>query len=110
MNTVGRFAGSAGVTAPASLLARMTSPAPDPEALVRRHQAGLWRYLRALGAPAELAEDLLHDTFLVALRKLEHDEGNGAIAAFLRQTARHLHLRRMRDQSRRRQILIELAD
>jgi RNA polymerase sigma-70 factor (ECF subfamily) len=98
------------VIAPAITRASMTPPAPDPEALVRRHQTGLWRYLRSLGAPPELAEDLLQDTFLVALRKLEHDQGHGATAAFLRQTARHLYLRRRRDQGRREQILVELAD
>lgn len=89
--------------------ARMT-PAVDLETLVRRHQLGLWRYLRALGAPPELAEDLLQDTFLVALHKLTDDRGDAAVATFLRQTARHLYLRRRRDQGRREQLLIELAE
>jgi len=82
----------------------------DAEALVRRHQQGLWRYLRALGAPPELAEDVMQDAFLVALQRLDVDGGDAAVAAFLRRTARHLFLRRRRDLGRREQILVEVAD
>lgn len=86
-------------------------PVPiDLAALVRRHQAGLWRYLRALGAPEDLAEDLMQDTFLVAMDRLGEDRGDAAAAAFLRRTARHLLLRRRRDLGRREAILIDLAD
>jgi RNA polymerase sigma-70 factor, ECF subfamily len=87
----------------------MTSPI-DLEALVRRHQLGLWRYLRVLGAPTDLAEDVLQDTFLVAMRRLQEDRGGAAAASFLRQTARHLYLRRRRDQGRHEALLVELAD
>lgn len=89
---------------------RMTSPAIDLAALVRRHQLGLWRYLRALGAPPELAEDVLQDTFLVAMRRLRDDRGDAAAVAFLRHTARHLYLRRRRDQGRRETLLAEAAE
>lgn len=82
----------------------------DLEALVRRHQVGLWRYLQALGAPADLAEDLLQDTFLVAIERLHDDRGEAAAATFLRQTAKHLLMRRRRDHGRRQAILLELAD
>src|SRR5687767_6833219 len=88
----------------------MTEQPPDLASLVRRHQLGLWRYLRALGAPAAEADDLLQDTFLVAWRKLGCDRGDAAVATFLRQTGKHLWLRRRRDQSRREAIRIELAD
>jgi RNA polymerase sigma-70 factor (ECF subfamily) len=88
-----------------------TAPgAADPEAIVRRHQQGLWRYVRALGAPADLAEDLLQDTFVLALEKLHDDRGDAATAAFLRATARNLWLRRRRDQSRREALLVAAAD
>ncbi|MCB9879225.1 MAG: hypothetical protein H6835_16640 [Planctomycetes bacterium] len=88
----------------------MTPPAPDPEAIVRRHQTGVWRYLRAIGAPADVAEDLLQETFLVAFDKL-HDVGSdAAVAAFLRRTARHLWLRGRRDAGRREQLLLEHAE
>lgn len=87
----------------------MAPSPPDPEVLVRTHQVALWRYLRALGAPADLAEDILQDTFLIALDKLAFDQGPAATAAFLRRTGRHLLLRRRRDQSRREQILVEIG-
>ncbi|MEO6594737.1 MAG: sigma-70 family RNA polymerase sigma factor, partial [Planctomycetota bacterium] len=89
---------------------RMPTPAPDLEALVRRHQTGVWRYLRCLGADLQLAEDLLQDTFLVAFRRLEQDRGDAAVATFLRTTARHLYLRRRRDEGRREELLVELAE
>lgn len=82
----------------------------DLEAIVRRHQRALWRYLRALGAEPGTADDLLQDTFLVALRAGLADRGPAAVATFLRQTARHLFLRRRRDQGRREELLVELAD
>lgn len=88
----------------------MTSPPIDLGALVRRHQLGLWRYLRALGVPAADAEDLLQDTFLVAMRRLGEDRGDAAVATFLRQTAKHLWLRRRRDTSRREALLLAHAD
>lgn len=95
----------------------MTGPdpgGPDPsgadlEALVRQHQKGVWRFLRALGAPPAEADDLLQDTFLVAVRKGLADRGPAAAASFLRLTARHLLLRRRRDQNRRAVLLAGLA-
>jgi RNA polymerase sigma-70 factor (ECF subfamily) len=77
---------------------------------VRRHQVGIWRYLRALGAPADLAEDLVQDSFLIAFRRLPRAVGPAGEASFLRQTARHLYLRRRRDEGRREELLVELAD
>ena len=85
----------------------MTESPLDLAALVRRHQRGLWRYLRSLGAPPDVAEDLLQDTFLVAIRRLQQDRGEAAVATFLRAIAKHLWLRRHRDQSRREVLLAE---
>ena len=95
---------------PISVPLPLMSAALDLETLVSRHQVGVWRYLRALGAPADLAEDLLQDVFLVAFRRLTDDRDAVAVAAFLRRTARHLYLRRRRDQGRREELLVELAD
>ncbi len=39
------------------------------EAIVRAHQAEIYRYLRYLGADNASAEDLVQDTFLTALKK-----------------------------------------
>jgi RNA polymerase sigma-70 factor (ECF subfamily) len=88
----------------------MSSSPPDFAGVIRRHQLGLWRYLRMLGAPADLAEDVMQDTFLVAMKKLRDERADAATAAFLRQTARHLFLRRRRDQGRREELLTEIAD
>jgi len=82
----------------------------DAETLVRRHQVGVWRYLRALGAAADEAEDLLQETFLVALDKLTEDLGTTSVASFLRKTARHLLLRQRRDRGRREAAVIAFAD
>jgi RNA polymerase sigma-70 factor (ECF subfamily) len=94
----------------ANFPAAVTTNPPDLEALVRRHQLGLWRYLRALGAPTDLAEDLLQETFLVAMEKLREDRGEAAVATFLRACARHLWLRRRRDLGRREVLLAEFVE
>lgn len=91
-------------------------PMPEPTepqdlaALVGRHQRAVWRYLRALGAPPDHAEDLTQETFVVAWRRGFEDRGPAAAAAFLRTTARNLWLRRRRDEGRREELLVELAD
>jgi len=90
--------------------AKVTLSPIDPERLVRAHQAGVWRYLRAIGAPADVAEDLTQETFVLALDKLREDRGHAAAASFLRATARNLYLRVVRDRGRREALLVELAD
>ncbi len=85
----------------------------DAEAWIRLHQQGVWRYLRHLGASPEAAEDLLQETFLVALRRGLVDQGLAATRAFLCRTARHLHLRacrRDRREAKRLRALAEAAD
>lgn len=83
---------------------------PDVAELLRRQQRGLWRYLRQLGAAPDLAEDLMQDTFVIALRRFAGAPSEGQLAAFLRQTAQHLYLRRCRDRSRRERLLAEQVD
>jgi RNA polymerase sigma-70 factor (ECF subfamily) len=88
-------------------------PMPEPldlAALVGRHQRAVWRYLRALGAPPDVAEDLTQETFVVVWRRGLDDRGPAAAAAFLCTTARHLWLRKRRDEGRREELLAELAD
>lgn len=63
------------------------------EELVRRHQKGLWRYLRFLGAGPALADDLTQEAFLALLDDPPEDRGEAAAAAWLRTTGRRLYLR-----------------
>jgi len=71
-------------------------PERDAAEVVRRHQAEVWRYLRFLGASAELADDLTQETFLQFLRAPYEDRGLLARGAWLRTVARNLYLRSFR--------------
>ena len=62
----------------------------DPVRLIEDHQAGVWRYLRALGCEANLAEDLTQDTFLAVLQRPFQEYSSKATAAYLRRTAYNL--------------------
>ncbi len=77
-------------------------------AFVERHQRGLWRFLRALGCPADVAEELAQDTFLIALDRGVEAAPNAA--ATLRAIARHLWLRRHRDDARREARIAAAAE
>lgn len=79
----------------------MTGEESALERLVRRHQAGLWRYLRALGADPQAADEIAQEVFLVAWHRQAAGLDDPAASAFLRRTARFLWLRRRRDESRR---------
>lgn len=79
-------------------------------ALIARHQTAVWRYLRSLGAAPAAAEELVAETFVVAWQRGVDDRGRAAVAAFLGRTARHLWLRRCRDEGRREELLVEFAD
>ena len=72
----------------------------DPEALIEAHQAGVWRYLRALGCERELANDITQETFLAVLEKPFDDYNPRATAAYLRTAARNLFISAMRKAGR----------
>ena len=59
----------------------------DPSQLIDEFQAGVWRYLRALGCDAAEADDLTQDTFLAVLQKPFVNYGPAATAAYLRKVA-----------------------
>ena len=62
-------------------------------ALIRTHQAELYRYLRYLGADRTSAEDLVQETFLAAFQSdVNLEPGASAAAAWLRGIARNLFL------------------
>lgn len=73
----------------------------DLETLVRRHQAGVWRYLRLLGVRGQEAEDLCQETFLLCLQKRVELPGEAAAWSWLQRTARFLVLRQRRAAARK---------
>ncbi len=78
-------------------------PFPDwPEAaeFIAKHQLGVWRYLRAIGCDAALADDLTQDTFLAILRKPFEFVSDAASAGYLRRVAYHLLITARRRSSR----------
>jgi RNA polymerase sigma-70 factor (ECF subfamily) len=70
-------------------------PPPEPSfaALVAAHQAGVWRYLRFLGADPITADDLTQDTFVAVWGKPLVRFGHAGACAYLRRTARNLWLK-----------------
>ena len=72
----------------------------DLDALVREHQADLWRYLRYLGAAAADADDLTQETFLAIARNPFEIRTRAATAAYLRTAARNQLLMLRRRQGR----------
>jgi len=70
---------------------------PDTvQALVRRHQAEVWRYLRYLGASTELADDLTQETFLQLLRSPFAERSAEQTTGWLRTVARNFYVKSFR--------------
>lgn len=71
-------------------------PIPPPivlsaEELIRRHQVGIWRYLRMLGCDESLADDLTQETLVKVICQESFNQWSEvATAAYLRRTARNL--------------------
>lgn len=78
----------------------------DLAVVVRRHQAGLWRFLRALGCSPGEAEEVAQDAFVALLRGPFTEVGEGATATYLRTAAKRLLWKRRRRT--RREALVEL--
>jgi RNA polymerase sigma-70 factor, ECF subfamily len=72
----------------------------DPVRLIETYQAGVWRYLRALGCEAALAEDLTQDTFLAVLQRPFQEVNHAATSAYLRKTALNLLISHRRRSGR----------
>lgn len=68
---------------------------------MRRHQTGLWRFLRLCGCRGAAAEDAAQEALVLAIRRGLADEPHAVAAAFLRRTARFVWLRDRRDERRR---------
>ncbi len=80
------------------------SPPPanpfDLANLVHRHQAGVWRYVRFLGAAAAEADDLTQETFLAVARAEFAQRDERQTAGYLRVVARNQLLSLRRKQHR----------
>jgi len=63
---------------------------------VRAHQAEVWRYVRYLGASAELADDLVQEAFLQLLRAPFVERTPAATSAWLRTVVRNLYVKSFR--------------
>jgi RNA polymerase sigma-70 factor (ECF subfamily) len=83
----------------------------DPVRLIEAYQAGVWRYLRAMGCESALAEDLTQETFLAVLQRPFNDVSPAATSAYLRKTALNLLISHERRAGRVRIVEnIELLD
>src|SRR5215475_4167892 len=76
----------------------------DPARLINTYQAGVWRYLRAMGCDAALAEDLTQDTFLAILQRPFQDVSAAATSAYLRKTALNMLISHERRAGRVRSV------
>ena len=77
------------------------TPPVDLARLVRDHQAGVWRYLRYLGADPPEADDLTQETFLALARSGFVEQTTAQTNVYLRTTARRQLLMLRRTQRRR---------
>lgn len=83
----------------------------DPVRLIQTYQAGVWRYLRALGCESALAEDLTQETFLAVLQRPFQEVSPAATNAYLRKTALNLLISHQRRAGKVRAVEdVELLD
>lgn len=58
--------------------------------MIADHQAGVWRYLRAIGCDAALADDITQETFVAVIRRPFVQVNAAATVSYLRRVAYHL--------------------
>ena len=78
--------------------------------VVHRHARGVVRFLRVLGAPPAVADDLAQEAFVIAWRKGKQNLPAAALGAFLRRTARWLWLEHCRDRRREAAALAAVGE
>ena len=77
-----------------------TKSSLDLAALMRTHQAGVWRFLRAMGAEPSLADDLTQETFLSLINANFEERSPQETAGYLRTTARNHFLKSLSKNGR----------
>ena len=83
----------------------------DLASLVERHQAGVWRYVRFLGADTTEADDLTQETFFALARGQFVERDERQTAGYLRVVARNQLLALRRKQNREvSTVELEAAD
>jgi RNA polymerase sigma-70 factor, ECF subfamily len=99
-------------TGPSPTLERAGAFAPsagpfDLTRLVEQHQAGVWRYVRFLGAERTEADDITQETFLAIARAAFVERDERQTAGYLRVVARN-QLLALRRKQRREISTVEL--
>ncbi|HEX2475939.1 MAG TPA: sigma-70 family RNA polymerase sigma factor [Lacipirellulaceae bacterium] len=79
----------------------------DLSRLVQEHQAGIWRYVRFLGAERAEADDIAQETFLAVARAAFVERDERQTAGYLRVVARN-QLLALRRRQRREISTVEL--
>jgi RNA polymerase sigma-70 factor (ECF subfamily) len=88
-----------------------TATPTDLARLIHRHQAGVWRYMRFLGADAAEADDLTQEAFLALARGQFVERDELQTAGYLRVVARNQLLALRRKQNREvSTVALEAAD
>jgi RNA polymerase sigma-70 factor (ECF subfamily) len=90
--------------------AAMVDRQAEMAAMVRSHQAGVWRYLRYLGCCSMEADDLTQDTFLAVFRDGFEDRCPKQTTAYLRTIARNKLLAVRRSQKKVLEVDREAAE
>jgi RNA polymerase sigma-70 factor (ECF subfamily) len=78
--------------------------APDFAAVYEQHADLVWRVVRRMGIPDAVAEDVMHEVFLVVHRRLPEYDGRAAMSTWLFHLARGVasNYKRGRDRERAR--------
>jgi RNA polymerase sigma-70 factor (ECF subfamily) len=72
----------------------------DPAQMLHDHQAGVWRYLRALGCSPSEANDFTQETFLAVFQRPLRVSNHASCGAYLRRVAYNLYVTTQRRASR----------
>jgi RNA polymerase sigma-70 factor (ECF subfamily) len=97
----------AGARAPERSEGRPAAGPFDLTRLVQLHQAGVWRYVRFLGAERAEADDITQETFLAIARAAFVESDERQTAGYLRVVARN-QLLALRRKQRREVSTVEL--